>query len=75
MSRSTRESRLMDVLRPPCLRAFIFEFAMPGTDVGPVAFAQGLQRRISAACRARRSGVQPLFATVDLKHFVRKPAA
>jgi hypothetical protein len=33
--------------------------ALPPTVFGPVDRSHGFQRRISAACRARRSGVQP----------------
>lgn len=34
--------------------------ALPSSVRGPVDFSQGFHSRISAACRARRSGVQPL---------------
>ncbi len=45
--------------RPP-LSAFLATRAFPSAVRGPVDFAQGCHCRISAACRARRSSVQPL---------------
>ena len=35
--------------------------ALPCGVFGPVVFSHGRQLRISAACRARRSGVQPFM--------------
>ena len=40
--------------------------AFPSMDVGPVDFSHGFQLRISSACRALRSGVQP-FAMMLLQ--------
>ena len=37
--------------------------ALPSTVRGPVVFSQGFQLQIARACRARRSGVQPLLTT------------
>lgn len=39
--------------------ALWLEIALPADVVGPVVLVQGCQRWIAAACRARRSCVQP----------------
>lgn len=44
----------------PSLNALREALALPSAVLGPVDFSHGLQLRISAACRARRSDVQPL---------------
>lgn len=46
--------------RVPPLYAFRETAALPSADLGPVDLSQGCHCRISADCRARRSGVQPL---------------
>lgn len=66
---SVRASRRTDALRPPCLRAFIFDLAFPDTDFGPVAFSQGFQRWMAVACLLRRLSVQP-FAILIHEFFV-----
>lgn len=52
-------------LNPP-LKALCRVVDLPSGMVGPVDCAHGFHVRISAACRARRSGVQP-FAIVGLQ--------
>jgi hypothetical protein len=43
---------------------------LPAAVRGPVDCAQGCQLRIAAACRARRSGVQPFDPLVRLSIFL-----
>lgn len=44
----------------PPLSALRLDRALPASLRGPVDCCHGFQRRIASACRARRSGVQPL---------------
>lgn len=69
ISTRSRASRIAartmrDILRSialcPPLKAFLLVLALPSAVRGPVDFSQGFHSRISAACRARRSGDQPL---------------
>ena len=46
------------IFRWPPLQAFRAALALPSAVPGPVARSHGFQVRISAACCARRSGVQ-----------------
>ena len=57
-ARSTRASSRR-LGRAPPLKALRAQRALPAADFGPVAFFQGRHCRISFACCARRSGVQP----------------
>ena len=59
-TRSRRVSCRTLRLRIPCRRAFMALIAFPRSVFGPLDRAHGFQLRISAPCRARRSGVQPL---------------
>jgi hypothetical protein len=62
--RTRRSSWILAWLLCPCLSAFIAELAFPNSVLGPVARRHGCQRRMRAACRARRSGVQPAFPRI-----------
>jgi hypothetical protein len=48
-------------LRIPCRRALLALAILPRSVFGPHDRSHGFQLRMSAACRARRSGVQPLL--------------
>jgi hypothetical protein len=50
----------------PPFQAFLDAFALPSSLRGPVDCSHGFHVRISAACLARRSGVQP-FAIACLQ--------
>lgn len=56
--------------RKPCVCAFRRVRALPAAVFGPVECAQGRQLRIISACRARRSGVQPLRCRISVLVFV-----
>ena len=60
-ARSIRASSRARRLRIPCFREFIALAALPPSVFGPLDRTHGFQARISAACRSRRSGVQPLL--------------
>jgi hypothetical protein len=59
--RSIRASSRTLRLRIPCRRAFLALATLPRSVFGPHDRSHGFQFRMSAACRARRSGVQPLL--------------
>ena len=60
-ARKIRASSRTRRLRMPCFRAFIALVALPCSVFGPLDRVHGFQLRMSAACRSRRSGVQPLL--------------
>lgn len=64
-SRSSLASSRSSNLIPP-FQALHDAAALPSALRGPVLSSQGRHRRISSACRARRSGVQP-FAMLHLQ--------
>jgi hypothetical protein len=59
--RSIRASPRTLRLRIPCRRAFLALATLPRSVFGPHDRSHGFQLRMSAACRARRSDVQPLL--------------
>jgi hypothetical protein len=59
--RSIRASSRTPRLRIPCCRAFLALAIFPRSVFGPHDRSHGFQFRMSAACRARRSDVQPLL--------------
>lgn len=64
-SRSSSANSRSSGLMPP-VHALRDATALPSALRGPVLRSQGRHCRISSACRARRSGVQP-FAMLDLQ--------
>ena len=64
-SRNSSASSRSSGLIPP-VQALRDEAALPAALRGPVLCSQGLHCRISSACLARRSGVQP-FAMLNLQ--------
>lgn len=64
-SRNSSASSRSSGLIPP-VQALRDEAALPSALRGPVLRSHGRHCRISSACRARRSGVQP-FAMLNLQ--------
>ncbi len=54
----------------PCFNAFREARDLPASVRGPVARSHGFCARARAACRARRSGVQPFVGFAHGKRFI-----
>jgi hypothetical protein len=60
ISAFTARASSRNICRCPPRQAFLDVASLPSIDLGPVDSSHGLQVRISSACRALRSNVQPL---------------